>query len=177
MPADPVLWQVLGRVKATLEAIVAGANYHITPHAVYIVRTFEDGRLYNPALGNLGGGFPATIIGIRRFDVNTQRHSSGDATSGDRCESVADIGILVSQYHNPSSPDDEPTEAKIIEQLRADVIRAMAFVDPGLGASVEADDVLANGGLDDSVVEDVPDGWIACGMTFRVRWQFFSSRP
>lgn len=176
--AEPILWQVLDRVRSTLAGIAAGSNYWQTPHAVYVVSSFEnDERLYDSSLGDLAGGDPATIYAVRRFDRNTLRLESGDATSGDRPRATVEIGVLVSQQHVPSAATDTPTGAQVLERLCADVLRALMFADPGLGSGVVANDVAWESGVDDTITIDAPEGWIAAGLIFRVAYSFFSSRP
>jgi hypothetical protein len=174
-PADPILWTVLERVQTTLAAIVAGANYFYTPHKVYIVRNADDDRLFDSTQGNLAGGDPATIYAVRRNAALTARHATGDNATGDRLETTVEVGVLVSRQHVPAAATDDPTEAEVIERMRADVIRALTFVDPALGV-LDADDT-ATEGVEDDVWDEPPDGWIALELTFRVRYQFPSSRP
>jgi hypothetical protein len=174
-PADPLLWDVLERIQATLAAITAGANYFYTPHLVAIVRTANDRRLFDPSLGNLAGDDPPTIYAVRRNTATTLRHSSGDNTSGDHLQTTVEIGVLVARQNVPSTDADTPTEAQVLEQMRADVMRALTFVDPALGV-LDADDT-ATEGVEDDVWDDPPEGWIALELTFRVRFQYPASRP
>lgn len=174
-PADPLLWDVLERIQATLAGITAGANYFYTPHLVAIVRTADDLRLFNPALGSVNAGDPPTIYAVRRNAATTARHSSGDNTSGDHLQTTVEIGVLCTRMHVPSTDADTPTEAQVLEQMRADVLRALTFVDPALGV-LDADDT-ATDGVEDDVWDNPPDGWIALEMTFRVRFQYPASRP
>lgn len=176
MPADPLVWDILERIQATLAAITAGANYFYTPHLVAIVRTADDLRLFDPSLGDVNGGTPPVIYAVRRNTAVTARHSSGDSVSGDHLQTTVEIGVLCTRMHVPSTAADTPTEAQVLEQMRADVLRALTFVDPALGV-LDADDTAVDGGVEDDVWDNPPEGWVALEMTFRVRFQYPASRP
>lgn len=175
-PADPKLYTILDRVRADLAAITAGADYHYTPHLVKVVRAWDEVKL-DTSLGLDTVTDPPTVYFVRREDRHIERDSTGDATNGDRPEATVDVSVLVCRRNTPSTDADTPTEALILERMLADVHRKLAFEDPGLGSSIDSDDVYAEGGVDDTVIENAPEGWICAQVTFRVAYQYFSSRP
>lgn len=179
MPADPKIWTLLDRIRQNLASITAGANYNYTPHRVAIVRggdgVWPTGQL-DPSLG-AGAGDPPTIYLIRRGQRRFGRKSTGDVVNGPRDQAMASIDVQVNQMSAPSSPADTPTEALVVERMCADVIRKLAYEDPGLGAVIDADDVLAadDAVFDDSAITSVP--WIQAQLTFQVTYDYYSTAP
>lgn len=170
--AEPVAWQLLQRVQTDLAAIVGsgGAPYWYTPTAVYIVTTWNDPRLFDESLAS-----PAVIYAIRRQDRTLRRMQTGDLSTGPIDHADVELNVLVSQRFNPSSPSDTPAGAQIVERMAADVLRKLAFEDPSLNDLV--DDVYAQGGADDSVIEDAPAGWVTGVLNFRVAYDHAASAP
>jgi hypothetical protein len=170
MPADPKVWTILDRLRADLAAVVADANHHYHPHLVKVVRVFvlED---FDESLGT-GAGDPATIYLVRRGGRTIQRDSTGDNTTGPRDKATVEIQVLVAQRFTASSDSDTPTEALVVERMLADVIRVLTFEDPGLGISIDSDDVLT---ADDTEVEEMPPGWAVAVIRFQVSYLYFST--
>src|SRR3954468_67855 len=155
MPADPKLYTILDRIRADLAAIVAGVDYHYTPHSVRIVRAFpeEGSPVWDETLGTVATTDPATIYFIKRELRHIERDSTGDG-GGDHPTAAVDVSILVCRRN---TEDEATPEALVLERMLADVHRALAYIDPGLGGTVDGDDVYP---ADDAIVEESPPNWI-----------------
>lgn len=174
-PADPKVWTILDRVRADLAAITAGANYHYTPHLVKVVRAWQESDFDESQGGDVTtGGEPATIYLVFRGARTIERQSTGDSTTGPHDAATVEIGVLVARRFVASSSSDTPVEALVVERMLADVIRKLTHEDPGLGVTVDADDVLA---ADETQIEDMPPGWACGALKFQVDYQYFSSAP
>lgn len=174
--AEPKLWTVLDTVRADLAAIVAGSSYWYTPHRVQVIRGGQgefDASALDESLG-AGSADPPTCYLVRRGTRRLSRQQTGTAAQGSRDRATVGVQVLVAQRFSPSTDADTPTEALVIERMLADVIRALSFVDPGLGVSIDGDDVF---GADDSPLEEMPEGWAIGVVSFEVSYDYFSSAP
>lgn len=171
-PADPKLWTVLERIRTDLASITAGANYNFTPHRVRVVSGGEGLWPADDLDESLGS--PAVVYLIRRGARQFGRKATGDGVNGPRDQAVVTVQVLVAQRFTASTNTDTPTETLVLEQMAQDVIRKLTFEDPGLGATVDADDVLSG---DDARVEEPPENWTIGALTFQVTYDYFSSAP
>jgi hypothetical protein len=171
--ADPKLYTILERVRTDLAAIVAGADYYYTPHAVRIVRAWPDdgAPVWDETLGTDAKTDPATIYFVKRELRHIERDSTGDSTTGDHPTATVELSIMVCR-RNPES--DTTSEALVLERMLADVHRKLGFEDPGLGGLVDGDDVYP---ADDAIVEDAPGNWSCAQVTLRVAYEYAAVRP
>lgn len=178
---EPAAWIALEKIRTNLAAITAGSAYWYTPHLVQIVRGGQgefDADALDETLGkwNPGQGDhdPATCYLIRRGSRHLGRQQTGTASQGSRDRATLAVQILVAQRFSPSTDLETPTEALVIERLLADLMRALAFIDPGLGASIDADDVY---GADDAPLDEMPVNWAMGVIQLEVSYDYFAERP
>lgn len=174
--AEPRMYRILQRIQSKLQEIVGtgGNPYHYTPEKVHVVRTWNDPRLFDDSVG--ASPTEGVIYAIRRVDRNHQYDTTGDGVQGCNLQASVDVVVLVSKKFNPSSPDDAPDGALVVERMLHDVARKLFFEDPGMGD--EADTLAAAGaGADDSVIDDAPAGWAAAQIAFRVDYTYPAVEP
>jgi hypothetical protein len=174
--SEPAVWVALEKIRTNLAAITAGSSYWYTPHRVQVIRGGQgewDPKALEGELGTIGSD-PATVYLVRRGSRQLGRQQTGTNAQGSRDRARVAVQVLVAQRFTPETDADTPTEALVIERMLADVIRALSFVDPGLGVSIDADDVF---GADDGPLEEMPTNWAVGVIQLEVSYDYFSERP
>lgn len=168
--AEPALETILEQIQTVLQALVAdgGATAWYSPAKVYIVRTWNDSRLWDSSI-------EGPVYGIRRGDRNHMEDATGDSVSGGVMKAEVDVHVLVSLRYSPAGADDVPSEALVAERMQRDILRAL-MMDPQL-AGLVSNVAMEGTGVDDQIIDDAPDGWVCAELAFRVGYTYQAANP